>query len=43
MPIEEKKVVNKTGHNFLLENRERMSVSGVIDVDIFNPDMIVVC
>jgi sporulation protein YabP len=42
MPIEEKKVVNKTGHNFLLENRERMSVSGVVDVDIFNPDMIVV-
>ncbi|MBE5812134.1 MAG: sporulation protein YabP [Clostridiales bacterium] len=42
MPIEEKKAVNKTGHNFLLENRERMSVSGVVDVDIFNPDMIVV-
>ena len=42
MPIEEKKVVSKTGHNFLLENRERMSVSGVVDVDIFNPDMIVV-
>lgn len=42
MPIEEKKAVNKVGHNFLLENRERMSVSGVLDVDIFNPDMIVV-
>jgi sporulation protein YabP len=42
MPIEEKKTVSKAGHNFLLENRERMSVSGVVDVDIFNPDMIVV-
>ena len=42
MPIEEKKQVSKSGHNFLLENRERMSVSGVNDVDIFNPDMIVV-
>ena len=28
MPIEEKKTVSKAGHNFLLENRERMSVSG---------------
>lgn len=42
MPIEEKSVASKNGHNFLLENRERMSVSGVVDVDIFNPDMIVV-
>jgi len=42
MPIEEKKQVSKSGHNFLLENREKMSVSGVNDVDIFNPDMIVV-
>jgi len=42
MPIEEKKQVSKSGHNFLLEGREKMSVSGVNDVDIFNPDMIVV-
>lgn len=42
MPIEEKKQINKTQHNFLLENRERMSVSGVVDVDVFNPDMVVV-
>ncbi len=45
MPIEERKQVNTTGkvqHNFLLENREKMSISGVIDVDIFNPDMVVV-
>lgn len=42
MPIEEKKQVTKTQHNFLLENREKMSISGVIDVDIFNPDMVVV-
>jgi len=42
MPIEERKQVSKSGHNFLLENREKMSVSGVNDVDIFNPDMIVV-
>jgi len=42
MPIEEKKQVVKTQHNFLLENREKMSLSGVVDVDIFNPDMVVV-
>lgn len=43
MPIEEKKqVMSKTQHTFLLENREKMSLSGVIDVDIFNPDMVVV-
>jgi len=44
MPIEERKqnVSNKKQHNFLLENREKMSISGVLDVDIFNPDMVVV-
>lgn len=44
MPIEERKQVpsSKAQHNFLLENREKMSISGVIDVDIFNPDMVVV-
>lgn len=43
MPIEERKqAVNKKQHNFLLENREKMSISGVLDVDIFNPDMVVV-
>ena len=42
MPIEEKKQAVKTQHNFLLENREKMSLSGVLDVDIFNPDMVVV-
>ncbi len=44
MPIEERKQVpsGKAQHNFLLENREKMSISGVIDVDIFNPDMVVV-
>jgi len=43
MPIEERKqIVNKKQHNFLLENREKMSITGVLDVDIFNPDMVVV-
>ena len=43
MPIEERKqTVSKKQHNFLLENREKMSISGVLDVDIFNPDMVVV-
>lgn len=44
MPIEEKKQIanNKKQHNFLMENREKMSISGVLDVDIFNPDMVVV-
>ena len=39
MPIEERKqTVAKKQHNFLLENREKMSITGVLDVDIFNPD-----
>lgn len=44
MPIEERKQIGslKGSHNFLLENREKMSISGVLDVDIFNPDMVVV-
>ena len=43
MPIEERKqAVTKKQHNFLLENREKMSITGVLDVDIFNPDMVVV-
>lgn len=43
MPIEERKQIqNKKQHNFLLENREKISISGVLDVDIFNPDMVVV-
>jgi sporulation protein YabP len=43
MPIEEKKqITTKKQHNFLLENREKMSITGVLDVDIFNPDMVVV-
>ena len=41
MPIEEKKMT-KPAHNFLLENRERMSISGVVDVDVFNPDMVII-
>ena len=43
MPIEDKKqITTKKQHNFLLENREKMSITGVLDVDIFNPDMVVV-
>lgn len=44
MPIEERKqvVTSKGQHNFLMENREKLSITGVLDVDIFNPDMIVI-
>ena len=43
MPIEDKKqITTKKQHNFLLENREKMSITGVLDIDIFNPDMVVV-
>ncbi|HHV30210.1 sporulation protein YabP [Acetivibrio mesophilus] len=39
--VEDKKM-QKTGmHNLILENRERLSISGVVDVESFNDEMVV--
>lgn len=44
MMIEEKKMSSAKPkvQNLILENRERLSVSGVIDIESFNDEMIVV-
>ena len=39
---EEKKSLKPRAQRLILENRERLSVSGVIDVDSFNENMIIV-
>lgn len=39
---EEKKVMKAKVQNLFLENRERLSVSGVIDVESFNDETVVV-
>lgn len=40
--IEEKKVSKPKVQNLILENRERLSISGVIDVESFNDESVVV-
>jgi sporulation protein YabP len=40
--IEEKKSSKPKTHNLILENRERLSVTGVIDVESFNDECVVV-
>ncbi|AUS95030.1 sporulation protein YabP [Clostridium thermosuccinogenes] len=40
--IEEKKISKPKVQNLILENRERLSVTGVIDVDSFNDECVVV-
>ncbi len=40
--IEEKKVSRQKAQNITLENREKLSVSGVIDVESFNDECIIV-
>ncbi len=40
--IEEKKVPKPKTHNLIIENRERLSLSGVIDVESFNDECVVV-
>lgn len=40
--IEEKKVSKPKAQNLILENRERLTVTGVIDVESFNDENIVV-
>lgn len=40
--VEDKKVIKPRSQNILLENRERMDISGVIDVESFNDECIIV-
>lgn len=40
--IEERKVPKPKVQNLILENREKLSVSGVIDVESFNDEYVVV-
>lgn len=40
--IEEKKVNKPKVQNIVLENRERLSVSGVVDVESFNDECVIV-
>jgi sporulation protein YabP len=40
--IEEKKVSKPKVQNLILENRERLNISGVIDVESFNDESVVV-
>lgn len=41
MPIDEKKISKPKVQNLILENRERLSVSGVIDVSSFNTENVI--
>ena len=40
--IEEKKAIKPKAQNIVIENREKMSISGVVDVESFNDECIVV-
>lgn len=40
--IEEKKTMKPKVQNLILENRERLSISGVIDVESFNDESVIV-
>jgi len=40
--IEDKKTLKPKVQNLILENRERLSVSGVIDVESFNDESVIV-
>jgi len=40
--VEEKKISKPKVQNIIIENREKMSVSGVIDVESFNDECIIV-
>jgi len=40
--VEEKKISKPKVQNIVIENREKMSVSGVIDVESFNDECIIV-
>jgi len=40
--IEEKKVSKPKVQNIIIENREKMSISGVIDVESFNDECVII-
>jgi len=40
--LEEKKTLKPSNQNLILENREKLSVSGVIDVESFNDECVIV-
>jgi sporulation protein YabP len=40
--MEEKKVQKPKSHNILLENRKKLNISGVLDVDSFNDEYILI-
>ena len=40
--IDDKKTQKTCVQNLILENREKLSISGVIDVESFNDEMVVV-
>ena len=40
--IEEKKLSKPKAQNLILENREKLSVSGVVDVESFNDECVVI-
>jgi len=40
--IEEKKMMKPKVQNLILENRERLNISGVIDVESFNDESVIV-
>lgn len=39
--IEDKKVIKPKMHNIVIENREKLSVTGVVDVESFNDECVV--
>ncbi len=39
--IEEKKISKPKAQNLILENREKLSISGVIDVESFNDECVI--
>jgi len=40
--VDDKKVIKPKAQNLILENREKLSISGVIDVESFNDECVVV-
>ena len=40
MPIDDKKISKNKVQNLIMENRERLSISGVIDVSNFNTESV---
>lgn len=42
MAIEDKKVTKPRVQNLILENREKLSISGVVDVESFNDECVII-